>query len=168
MSRPEPYSKIHLELDELPLLTTPWRELGSSGVALGLIRLTDGRGYTFTHHHERQEEVYVVVAGRGAMQLEDGEIPLERGDVVRVAPATRRALQAAEGHDLLVVCAGGVPSGREREPNARYGIDDGVPHYDDPPRWYAGDPEVARRNAELAERRRRSLEKRGGGPTEGA
>jgi hypothetical protein len=49
----------------LPQLTNPWRQLNLQGVALGLIRLPAGDGYTFTHSHAEQEEVYIVVEGKG-------------------------------------------------------------------------------------------------------
>jgi mannose-6-phosphate isomerase-like protein (cupin superfamily) len=157
----ERFTKVHFDFDALPALTTPWRKLGATGVALGLIRLEPGKGYTFTHEHREQEEVYVVLAGTGTL-LVDGELlPLERGDAIRVAPAARRALRAAPDATLLVLCAGAVPAGYPRDPEARYLIDDGIPHYDDVPPWCAGDAEVLKKNAELAERMRRSAERRG-------
>lgn len=155
-----PYDRVHCDLDGVKGLASPWRALGLSGVALGVIRLEAGKGYTFTHSHAEQEEVYAVIEGRGEL-LVDGELlELRRGDLVRVSPEARRALRAAEDGVLLVLCAGGVAAGYPREANARYLIDDGVPHYDDVPPWYRGDPEVLERNAELARRMERSRRKR--------
>jgi hypothetical protein len=160
-----PWTRLHLDLDAVKGLASPSRALDSRGVALGFVRLPAGEGYTFTHHHEEQEEVYVVLAGRGTLLVGGELLPLERGDLVRVAPEARRALRAADDEALLVICAGGVPAGYPREPEGRYLIDDGVPHYDDVPPWYAGDPAVRAKNAALAERmesaRRRRAE--GGG-----
>ena len=62
-----PFSKAHFEFDNLRGLTTPWRELHLSGVALGLIRLQRGTGYTFTHRHERQ----LAVRTDAGLRLED-------------------------------------------------------------------------------------------------
>lgn len=155
-----PFTKLHFDFEALPALTTPWRALGLSGPALGLIALPAGQGYTFTHSHEQQEEVYVVLEGEGTL-LVDGELlPLQRGDVVRVSPATRRALRSNGPERLFVLCAGGVASGHPKDANARYLIDDGIPHYDDVPPWYAGDPAVAKRNAELRDRMLRKREER--------
>lgn len=156
------YSRAHFDFDALPPLTNPWRRLGLTAVGLGLYRLAPGQGTTFTHSHERQEEVYVVLEGRGVLLVDGEELPLVRGDLVRVAPEARRALRAADDAALLLLCAGGIPAGFPRDPNARYLIDDGVPHYDDPPPWCADDPEALSRNAELAERMRRSRERRDG------
>lgn len=152
------FTKVHYDLDALPPLTSPRRSLGLEAVGLGLIRLPPDKGYTFTHHHEEQEEVYVVIDGAGEM-LVDGElVPLVRGDVVRVCAPARRALHAGPDAPLLVLCAGAVPAGFPRDPNARYQIDDGIPHYDDPPPWCADDPEALARNAELQARTRRKRE----------
>ncbi len=159
MSEPR-YTRHHLDLDQLPLLTNPWRALSARAVALGWIRLTDGQGYTFTHSHAEQEEVYAALEGEGLLWVDGEEIPLRRGDHVRVAPPARRALKAAEGCDLLVLCAGAVPAGYPRHENARYLIDDGTPHYEDVPPWYAGDEAGRRRNAELRERMERSRPRR--------
>lgn len=145
------YSKCHFDFATLPWLTSPRKQLDLKGVALGLINLPPDQGYTFTHRHRRQEEVYLVIDGNGVL-LVDGELlDLVRGDAVRVAPEARRALKAGD-LGLLVVCAGGVAEGYPKNPNSRYLIDDGIADYDDIPPWYQGDEEVRRRNAMLKKR----------------
>jgi hypothetical protein len=153
------YTKVHYNFETLPALKSPRHELGLTGVALGLIRLPAGEGYTFTHSHDRQEEVYLVIEGKGEMVIDGEIVPLERGDTVRVSPSTHRALHAA-GEALLVVCAGGIPMGYPKEPGARYLIDDGIPHYEEVPPWYEGNEEVVSRNRKLQERMERSRKRR--------
>lgn len=162
MSEPAPYSRAHLDLDDGVGLRSPWRELGLSGVALGLVRLPAGEGYTFLHRHEEQEEVYVVLAGRGVLRAGGDDLELARGDLVRVSPSTPRAL-CAGGEDLLVLVVGGTSRGWPRDPRARYLIDDGLPDYGTLPPWYAGRDDVAAHNARLAERMERARRRRGGG-----
>jgi hypothetical protein len=153
------YTKVHYNFETLPALKSPRHELGLTGVALGLIRLPAGEGYTFTHSHDRQEEVYLVIEGKGEMVIDGEIVPLERGDTVRVSPSAHRALHAA-GDALLVVCAGGIPMGYPKEPGARYLIDDGIPHYNEVPPWYAGNEEVVSKNRKLQERMERSRKRR--------
>lgn len=155
----EPFTKVHFDFAALGGVTNPRHALGLEAVALGLIRLPTGQGYTFTHHHEEQEEVYVVVGGEGELLVEGESVPLVAGDVVRVSAPTSRALRAGS-EPLFVVCAGAVPAGYPRDPNARYLIDDGVPHYDDVPPWYAGDATVREKNAALKERMERARKRR--------
>jgi hypothetical protein len=157
------YTKCHFDFANLPWLTSPRHQLELQGVALGLIRLPPDEGYTFTHRHRQQEEVYLVIEGNGLI-LVDGELlEITRGDAVRVSPAARRALKAG-GEGLLVVCAGGVAQGYPENPNSRYLIDDGIPDYDDIPPWYQGNSEVAERNACLKARMAKSQAKKRGDP----
>lgn len=154
------YTKAHFDWDALPPLTSPRHQLGLQGVALGLINLPPGRGYTFTHHHRDQEEVYIVLSGQGELLVDGERVLLAAGDLVRVDPASRRALNNPGEAPLRIVCAGGVPAGYPKQANSRYLIDDGVPDYDDIPPWYAGDAEVAANNARLKERYLKSMAKR--------
>jgi hypothetical protein len=158
------YTKHHFDFDALPWLTSPRRQLDLQGVALGLIKLPPNQGYTFTHRHREQEEVYIVIDGQGELLVDDERLPLGRGDIIRVAPATRRALKAAE-NGLFVICAGALPLGFPKHPDSRYLIDDGIPDYDDIPPWYQGDQMVVENNARLKSRmeaaRRRRAEKKG-------
>lgn len=159
-SEPGAYTKVHFDFATLPYLTSPRRQLDLHGVALGLIRLPAGEGYTFTHSHAEQEEVYIVVEGVGCMVIDGELVDLHQGDVVRVAPAARRALKADATSSLFVVCAGAVPAGYPKYSNSRYLIDDGIPHYDDVPPWYRGDPAVQERNAQLQQRMLKAQQKR--------
>jgi hypothetical protein len=150
------YTQCHFDFAHLPRLTSPRRQLELQGVAIGLIKLPPNEGYTFTHRHRKQEEVYIVIEGSGTILIDDELLPLDRGDAVRVSPEARRALKAAD-LGLLVICAGGVAEGYPKNPNSRYMIDDGIPDYDDIPPWYKGDSEVAKRNAQLKQRLKKDL-----------
>ena len=154
------YSKAHFDWDKLPPLTSPRRLLDLAGVALGLINLPPREGYTFTHTHREQEEVYMVLAGSGLLLVDGEPVPLAAGDMVRVAPQAKRALKNEGETPLRIICAGAVPAGYPKHPEARYLIDDGVPDYDDIPFWYAGDAAVEEKNRQLKERYRRTLAKR--------
>jgi quercetin dioxygenase-like cupin family protein len=61
-------------------------------------RATDG------HHHESQEEAYVVLAGSGRIRLDDEVLELRRWDVVRVAPKVVRGFEAGpDGLEVLAI-----------------------------------------------------------------
>lgn len=155
----EAYSKANFDFDTLGWLTSPRRQLDLQAVALGFINLPPNEGYTFTHSHVEQEEAYIVVKGAGVMQVNDEIIDLVKGDVVRVSATAKRALKAKEA-GMFVICAGAVPMGYPKEANARYLIDDGIPHYDDIPVWYVGNADVVKRNAELKARMLKSQAKK--------
>ncbi len=155
MSMQKKFTKYHYDFDKLPWLTSPRRQLDLKGVALGLIHIPPDQGYTFTHKHRKQEEVYIVIRGSGFLQLDNELLEIEEGDIIRVSPQIRRALKA-ESLGLFIICAGGIPLGFPENPNARYLIDDGIADYDDIPSWYREDQGVAEKNQKLKERQRKS------------
>ncbi len=148
------YTRCHFDFTNLPWLTSPRRQLELKGVAIGLINLPPDEGYTFTHRHRKQEEVYIVIEGNGIMQIDNELLNIERGDAIRVSPEARRALKA-DAKGLLVICAGGVVEGYPHNPNSRYLIDDGIADYDDIPAWYRDNSDVVRRNAQLKKRQKK-------------
>ena len=156
----ESFSQVNFDFDNLPYLTNPWRKLNLHAVAIGLIKIPSNEGYTFTHSHTKQEEVYIIVEGSGKMQLNSKIIEITKGDLIRVSPATKRALKAQKNTPLFVICAGGVAEGYPQNPNARYLIDDGIPDYDDIPEWYRNNPEIKARNDRLKERMLKSQQKK--------
>lgn len=152
------FTKAHFDFDQLPWLTSPRKQLELEAVALGLIRIPANEGYTFTHSHRQQEEVYMVIEGSGVLAVNGVMLELNRGDMVRVSASARRALKAND-QGLFIICAGGIPMGFPRNPHSRYMIDDGEPHYDDIPSWYQGREDIKKKNAMLAERMTRSRQK---------
>jgi mannose-6-phosphate isomerase-like protein (cupin superfamily) len=80
---------------------------------LSLQRLKPNQRLPFGHRHERQEEVYVVVAGSGRAKLEDEIVDLAQWDALRVDPDVVRNLEA--GPDGMDVLAFGAPGVRDTE-----------------------------------------------------
>ena len=78
-------------------------ELGLTGCEVSLNRLPAGHGMPFVHAHKLNEEVYIVVRGRGTFYVDGEEFPVSEGSVVRVDPAGERAWQAGE-EDLYFIC----------------------------------------------------------------
>lgn len=156
------FTQAHFDFDSLPWLTSPRKKLGLEGVALGLIKIPPEEGYTFTHTHRQQEEVYIVIEGSGTMVIDDELVKMNRGDIIRVSPESRRAIQAHE-QGVFIICTGGIPMGFPQNPHSRYMIDDGVPNYDDVPPWYEGRNDIVEKNTMLKERMERTKQKRKSG-----
>jgi mannose-6-phosphate isomerase-like protein (cupin superfamily) len=56
--------------------------------------------------HMKQEEVYVVLRGRGRMKVDDEIVELKEWDAVRVPPGTWRGYEGGpEGLEILVIGA---------------------------------------------------------------
>ena len=149
------YTKVNFNFKDLNWLVNPRKQLDLSAVGLGLINLPPNEGYTFTHSHQEQEEVYIVITGDGCIQINGELIELVQGDIVRVSPSAKRALKA--GNDgMFVICTGAVPMGYPKDPNARYLIDDGIPDYDDVPLWYTNNSNAKSKNVTLKARMEKS------------
>lgn len=60
------------------------------------------------HAHDRQEEVYLALAGSGTIEIDGEPVALDTETAVRVGPGTRRKIvPGPEGLRVLVL--GGVP-----------------------------------------------------------
>jgi mannose-6-phosphate isomerase-like protein (cupin superfamily) len=66
----------------------------------------------YGHHHEVQEEAYVIVSGSGRMKIDDEVIELRQWDVIRVAPDAVRGFRAGpKGLELIAVGGDRPPDG---------------------------------------------------------
>jgi len=149
------YTKTRLDLDDLPnWLTFLKEDLNLKALGLSVARLPAGKGYTIMHQHEEQEEVYMILSGRGIIHIDGKDISLQEGDFVNVVPESKRALKAANDSDLIFICAGAVSTGKyPKSPKSRALIDDGIPDYDSVPPWYEGNEKIAEINKRLKNER---------------
>ena len=82
------------------------RALGVSSFGLNQLTLQPGQRGRI-HRHREQEEVYLVLRGRLTVVFEDEERQLGEGQLLRVAPETRRQLvNRGDGVCVLVAIGG--------------------------------------------------------------
>jgi uncharacterized cupin superfamily protein len=81
------------------------RELGVSSFGMNLLVLEPGQRGRI-HAHDRQEEVYLVLAGELTLLVEDAPHMLGEDQLVRVGPGVRRQL-VNKGLERLVLLAFG-------------------------------------------------------------
>ena len=46
----------------------------------------------FVHHHTQNEEVYLILEGKGMLYIDGEEVPLKEGDCFRIDPQGERCL----------------------------------------------------------------------------
>jgi mannose-6-phosphate isomerase-like protein (cupin superfamily) len=107
----------HLNLkeveDQAPKFGFSEMEFRSARVPLGLessglsyLRLDPDYRVPFGHHHNVQEEVYVLLRGSARLKLDDDVIELKPLDAVRIHKDTMRNLEGGpEGAELIAVGA---------------------------------------------------------------
>ena len=81
----------------------PARDLQAEQTGLNLLTVKPGRREAFAHRHRSAEEIYVVLAGSGAVKLDDELVELAPLDAVRVGPGVTRAFEAGpDGLEVLI------------------------------------------------------------------
>ena len=92
-------------------------ELGVSSFGLAVLDLPPDvtRYPEHDHRGDRQEEVYVVLAGSGEIEVAGERQALDPETMVRVGPAARRRIVAG-GDGLRLLALGGVPGERYDPP----------------------------------------------------
>jgi len=80
------------------------KNLGLTGSEVSLNRLPAGKGMPFVHSHKKNEELYIVLRGKGIFYLDGEEFPISVGSLIRVAPEGERAWRADDGEDLYFIC----------------------------------------------------------------
>jgi len=79
-------------------------KVDSSGCEVSLNRLEAGQSYPFLHRHNRHEEVFIAVSGRGDMQVDGEIIPFNEGTVIRIAPEGVRSIRSSAEEPLCFLC----------------------------------------------------------------
>lgn len=84
----------HPGLGPVPGKTFLGKVLGLTGMEVSFGSLAPGRSIPFLHAHRQNEELYVVLAGQGEMQVDGEVIPLRPGSAVRIDPVGVRCWRA--------------------------------------------------------------------------
>lgn len=78
--------------------------LNLTGAEVSINNLPAGAGVPFVHSHKQNEEIYVILAGKGRAVIDGEEIALAAGDWVRVSPAAKRQFFAANDTAISFAC----------------------------------------------------------------
>lgn len=79
-------------------------ELALTGSEISVNQLPPGASIPFVHAHKRNEEVYLVLQGKGRFYVDGDEFEVAEGSVIRIDPAGARCLTADGQTPLRYVC----------------------------------------------------------------
>jgi mannose-6-phosphate isomerase-like protein (cupin superfamily) len=104
----EEWAQFHLEPPAVPKAVSGklflQGLLGSAGLEMSLNVVPPGKGMPFLHRHQENDEVYLVVGGRGQF-LVDGEcIEVAEGSALRISPSASRAWRNNSEAPLYFLC----------------------------------------------------------------
>ena len=104
----EQWTQFRLEPPDVPL---PARGklflqnlLGLAGLEMSLNVVPPGKGLPFLHRHQHNDEVYVVVGGRGQFLVDGDCIDVAEGSVLRMSPPASRAWRNNSDAPLYFLC----------------------------------------------------------------
>lgn len=79
-------------------------ELALTGSEISVNELPPGASVPFVHSHKRNEEVYIILEGKGQFYLDGEEFEVEEGSVIRIDPAAARCLRADGQTPVRYLC----------------------------------------------------------------
>ena len=79
-------------------------QLGLTGAEISINNLPAGANIPFVHSHKQNEEIYVVLSGKGKAIIDEETIKLTAGDWVRISPAGKRQFFAADDEAISFAC----------------------------------------------------------------
>ena len=79
-------------------------ELALTGSEISMNELPPGASVPFVHSHKRNEEVYIILRGKGQFYVDGEEFEVEEGSVIRVDPAGARCLRADGQTPIRYIC----------------------------------------------------------------
>ncbi len=79
-------------------------KLGLTGAEISVNNLPAGASVPFVHAHKKNEEIYIILSGKGKAVVDGETIELAQGDFLRIAPAGKRQFFAGENSSLSYIC----------------------------------------------------------------
>ena len=78
------------------------KALSLTGCEVSVNSSPAGAFMPFVHSHKMNEEVYMIVSGKGMFYVDGEEFPIQEGSMIRVAPQGERAIKAVD--PLIYIC----------------------------------------------------------------
>lgn len=105
-------------------------DLSLTGSEISINELPAGASVPFVHSHKQNEEVYIVIKGKGRFYVDGDEFDIEEGSVIRVDPAGQRCIAADSKVPIRYICIQ-----TQRNSLAQFTEKDGVIHQNIKPSW---------------------------------
>jgi uncharacterized cupin superfamily protein len=110
----EGVTRVSLDLGAGERFQTLRRELSVESFGINLLRLEPGQRGRI-HRHERQEEVYLVLAGELTLLVDGEELRIGPDELVRIAPEPRRQLVNRGPEPVRILALGGYGEHQSRD-----------------------------------------------------
>lgn len=79
-------------------------KLGLTGAEISMNHLAARTEVPFLHSHKENEEVYIILEGKGQVTIDDEIMDIAKGQVIRIAPQGIRKFSAAKDEGVRFLC----------------------------------------------------------------
>ena len=79
-------------------------ELKLTGSEISINEFPADRSVPFVHTHTQNEEIYIILKGKGQFYIDGEEFSVIEGDVIRVDPAGARCIKADRESPVRYIC----------------------------------------------------------------
>lgn len=79
-------------------------KLSLTGAEISVNNLPAGAGVPFVHSHKKNEEIYIILSGKGKAVIDDETVELNAGDFMRISPSAKRQFFAGDDSAISFVC----------------------------------------------------------------
>ena len=79
-------------------------QIGLTGAEVSVNNLPAGASVPFVHSHKKNEEIYVILSGKGKAEIDGKEVTLAAGDWIRISPNGKRRFFAADDSAISFAC----------------------------------------------------------------
>ena len=63
-----------------------------------------GASVPFVHLHKKNEEIYIILSGKGIASIDGEDVEIAKGDVVKISPEGKRQFFADDDSELSYAC----------------------------------------------------------------
>lgn len=78
--------------------------LNTTSMEVSFGTLQAGEAVPFFHSHKQNEELYIVLSGKGVFTLDGEDVAVEAGSIVRVAPSVNRCNKNTGTEPFIYIC----------------------------------------------------------------
>lgn len=78
-------------------------KINTSSMEISFQTMEPGKGVPFDHRHRQNEEVYVVLRGKGIFIIDDEVIQVKEGSIIRISPSAKRRWENNSDKELIVM-----------------------------------------------------------------
>lgn len=75
-----------------------------TGAEISVNELPAGASVPFVHAHKQNEEIYLILSGKGHAVLDGERVELNEGDWLRISPAAKRQFFASTEEGIKYIC----------------------------------------------------------------